>query len=330
VGKTTLATQLACCVALSRSFVGLDVRAGPAMLVSLEDDRDELHRRIAAICECLGDPLAALADQLALWDLRGDPNALLGGFDADAKWAPSPFFDELEAVCRDRKITLLVLDNLAHLFGGNENDRAAVTRFVAALDGLAQRCRLSVVLIGHPAKVEGSQWSGSTAWEAAVRARLFLERPKMEGKEVDGPERVLQRSKANYAAKGERLPLTWWRGAFWKSGELPAEAASDQDLHGRDAEIEGLFMEFLAQLAVRGQAVSASRNAGNYAPKIMAQMDGAEALTKVELERALVRLLARGKLIDRAELWRGPDRKPVFGLKAPGQAADEVAEADGW
>src|SRR3546814_19737218 len=56
-GKSLLGQQLATCHALGRPFLGVDTRGGPALYITCEDDKDELHRRQAAICRALhGQP----------------------------------------------------------------------------------------------------------------------------------------------------------------------------------------------------------------------------------------------------------------------------------
>ena len=74
---------------------------------------------------------------------------------------------------------VFVLDTLADLHAGQENDRATARQFIGFLRGLALRHELAVVLLAHPSNAgmaSGSGLSGSTAWNASVRSRLYLER----------------------------------------------------------------------------------------------------------------------------------------------------------
>lgn len=50
---------------------------------------------------------------------------------------------------------LVVLDNVAHFFGGNENIRSEVVAFVHLLNRLALIIDGSVLLVGHPNKAGG-------------------------------------------------------------------------------------------------------------------------------------------------------------------------------
>src|SRR3546814_14342441 len=86
---------------------------------------------------------------------------------------------------------LIVLDNVAHLFGGNENARHEVASFVSLMNRLAMKVDGSVLLIGHPNKA-GDSFSGSPAWENQVRSRLFMDGP---ADPLDLDVRVMSRTK---------------------------------------------------------------------------------------------------------------------------------------
>ena len=64
-----------------------------------------------------------------------------------------------------------------------------------------------MVLLGHVAKAEGSEYSGSTAWDAAVRSRLLLAH---EG-QGDEKQLFLRKPKANYS-ETDALELEWRDG----------------------------------------------------------------------------------------------------------------------
>ena len=86
---------------------------------------------------------------------------------------PTPAMQELREQVTDYRAEVVILDTTARIFGGSENDRASVTRF------LALACRAAcgsaaVILLSHPAKAQGSEFSGSTAWSGSVRSRLWL------------------------------------------------------------------------------------------------------------------------------------------------------------
>ncbi len=61
-GKTMVALQLAAAVATGREWLGMPAATGPALFLSAEDEADELHRRLAAICGRMGLKLPDLSD----------------------------------------------------------------------------------------------------------------------------------------------------------------------------------------------------------------------------------------------------------------------------
>jgi hypothetical protein len=128
----------------------------------------------------------------------------------------------------EKRIGLLVLDTIADLFGGNEIIRAQVNYFIKATCGaFIKQAKdagfvLTVILLSHPSQAgrnSGSGESGSTAWNNAVRARLYLTRPE------DGlPEqRVLTRKKSNYSASGDDVKID----LLWADGVLKCASSSN-------------------------------------------------------------------------------------------------------
>jgi hypothetical protein len=218
VGKTLLAQLLGTAVATGMPFFGLPVQQMPVLAVLCEDTRDELHRRQYAINAYLGCNLHPSLGLMRLWPRVGTENFLVM---YDQRGAPSlaPFYQrllrEIEALGSGPK--LVILDTLADLFGGNEIERKQVNHFVkAVLRRLAQDCGATVLLLAHPSlggMNSGAGYSGSTAWNNAVRQRLYLARPKENG---DDDGRVLTRMKSNYAkaGPGEKIELYYDSGVL--------------------------------------------------------------------------------------------------------------------
>jgi hypothetical protein len=218
-GKSLLAYLLAHAMAIGAPWVGLPTVQGSSLLVSCEDDEDELHRRHSDIRKALGhvigDPFGAARylDRVGHNNLLATANGL-GGL------VNGPFMPELRIELEAHAPALLILDTLADVFGGNEIDRVQVNGFLkTCLGGLIRERReagheLTILLLGHPSKsamTDGSGFSGSTAWENGVRSRLYLSRPENSGPD----ERILSRGKANYAGGDDgELPLTWSGGIF--------------------------------------------------------------------------------------------------------------------
>lgn len=210
-GKTLLAQQLATATVTGREWLGLPVRRGRVLAIHCEDDANELHRRQAAICRDLDVGMEAL-DDLRLLPRVGHSNffMILNG----ARGEFTPFYDAVLRYAREWRPALIILDTAAHLFGGSELDRAQVTEFVAhCLGRLALDSGAAVVLCAHPPK-DGSGYSGSSAFDASVRSRLFFRRDPQDN---DLDRRVLEKPKANYAAQAlgdAAIQLTWGDGVF--------------------------------------------------------------------------------------------------------------------
>ena len=214
VGKTLVAQLLCTCVALGNPWLGLNVTPGRALGVFCEDSLEELQRRQWCINQHLGIAQSQLTDVRYLARL-GHDNSLIT-FNGDDVGTATLFADQLHYLCEEVKPTLLVLDTIADLFPGNENDRSKVRQFVQViLGGIARRHGCAVLILGHPSvagMATGTGQSGSTAWNNTMRSRLYLTRP--DGEDVDPNDRVLSRKKANYAARDAEVKLTWRRGVI--------------------------------------------------------------------------------------------------------------------
>ncbi|MEP7222648.1 MAG: AAA family ATPase [Novosphingobium sp.] len=306
-GKSLLGQQLATAAAADLQCLGLDVMPGPAIYLTCEDDAEQLHFRQAHICDSMGVPMASLSGKLHLMSLRGAlDNALTVEADK-GKLMPSESYQRLVRKILATGSKLVFLDNVAHLFTGNENDRGEVTRFVNLLNKAAGETGAAIVLLGHPNK-QGDQWSGSTAWPNAVRSRIYLEHDE----ETD--LRTLSLPKSNYGQKGEVVSFRWHEWAFVLDKDLPAdtraEIAQVVKANGENA----AFLRCLAAATESNRAVS--HNPGsNYAPKVFAAMPESKSYTAKALAGAMERLLHLGTIALDQPLWRGPNRVMKQGIK---------------
>ena len=148
-GKTTLKLQLATAIAGARPWLGHSPDPGRVLVVTAEDDEDEIHRRIAAIAKSLDVDLSDLGD-LHIVPLAGQ-DAVMGAPEGKAALiAPTAVFRGLVALVERIRPRLVVLDALADVYGGEENARAQARQFITLLRGLAIKNDLAVVLIAHP------------------------------------------------------------------------------------------------------------------------------------------------------------------------------------
>lgn len=313
-GKSLATQQMSTCIAMGLPFLGVDTRQAPALYITCEDDLEELHRRQEAICAALHVPLEATRGRLFLLSLQGQIGNELALFTPEGAMTIAPRFLEIERTCVELGIRHVTLDNTAHTFAGNENDRHQVAAFVNLNNRLARTIGGSVVMVGHPNKA-GDSYSGSTAWENQVRSRLYLEVPK-NGDEgpVDPDMRVIRNEKANYSQRGSEVTFYWLKGAFVTEGEMPL--GNDRDLRetARAGYENDLFLRLLDTLSAQKRHVSHAPNLGHYAPRVMAGMPEAKGLSKAALARAMERLFATGQILASQPLWKGTDRHPVLGL----------------
>jgi hypothetical protein len=222
-GKSLIALQLSLSIASGSKWLGLDTTKLPVLLVACEDSAEELHRRVEAVkndpaCAFIFDDPDTLKNWYG-WPRVGFDNVLARPEMAGGRLAAGNFWGELTAQIKlmPEGPKLIVLDTIADIFAGNENERPAVNAFLKTiLGGLRIEFDATVLIVGHPAKSTDSQYSGSTAWDGGVRSRWYMSRYDNEKPGLQN-YRTLSRAKANYAAiNGEdtKLVLQWMNGSF--------------------------------------------------------------------------------------------------------------------
>lgn len=308
-GKSLLVQQWLTAIATGKPLLGIQAAEPvPVLYVNCEDDHDELWRRQWAICRASGVAMHQLGEAgVHVLPRMGKDNAL-GTFDDAGRFVPGELLQHVRSYALAHGVRLIALDNLAHLFPGNENDRGLVTAFCSALAGLALEVDGAVVVVGHPAKKEESTYSGSTAWEAGVRQRLYLSRERDgEGNEVDGSDlRTLSIGKANYTGKGQAVEMLWRAGAFH-----PAERG---DTPAGESMAEAAFLRCLDDATAQRRNVS-DKPSPAYAPKVFATMPAGKRIGQRGMERAMQRLFDRGVIVANSYLWRDEKSRPKSGIK---------------
>ena len=315
-GKSLLAQQMATHSALGLPFMGVPMRHANAIYLTCEDDLSELHRRQEAICAALGVTMADLAGKLHLVSLAGHMGTELARFqnsktndygETEPVIRPTDRFRAIEATAIAYDVGFIALDNVAHLFTGNENIRNEVAAFMALMNRLAQRTSGSVLLIGHPNKA-GDSFSGSTAWENQVRSRIYLETPRHDDETPVDPEaRVLSRQKSNYAANGATLKFRWHRWAFVSETSLPADYREELQQTIAATRDNEIFLACLAERNRQKRPVS-EHPAANYAPKQFAAMPESQRIGQHRLLSAMDRLFRVG-IIERGVVCRDPNKR---------------------
>ena len=264
-GKTLIAQMLATACAVGGKWLGLPVRRCRSLLHFCEDDQDEMHRRQADINRYFGCTFADLTAMRWLPRL-GDDNSLMR-FDR-GRPLPTALFERLLGVAKEHGAELIVVDTLADVFTGNENDRAQARVFAQmALGFLARETQGAALTLAHPSRIginSGSGESGSTTWIGTFRSQLYLETPRPEEGEPPEPDlRVLTRKKSNAARRDETIELRWENGVFVPIRPTTGILAS---IERRNR--EQVFLRLLDKTAVEEQPVSSNTRSGNYAPKL--------------------------------------------------------------
>lgn len=286
LGKSLIALQMAASVVSGRVWLSRSVEHGAALYVSCEDEGDEIHRRLEKITANLGvgfDDLsnlhiAPMAETDALLAVSGS-----GGLQM------TPLWDALVKRVEEIRPTLVILDSLADVFGGNEINRGEVRWFIGQMRKLCHRTGATIVILSHPSlsgMATGSGLSGSTHWNNAVRSRLYLTKPDGAGDD----ERVLEVKKNNRGELGQRIELEWKDGVFiaFDGGDAKKLVEGDAD---------AMFLKFLARYTEQGRYVNASGGT-TYAPAAFEKEPEAKArrFKKRQFSEAMSRLFDVGKI----------------------------------
>jgi RecA-family ATPase len=290
-GKTKIALQLGAAVSAElQDWVGGVVEThGPVLVFSAEEKLKEMHRRMRDVLE---------HRTLSFKDLRGrlhficdHSDTVLGAVDRNGIVQPTMSLLRLEKTVVTIRPALVVIENAAEVYSGNESDRPNVTRFVRSLLGrLTVPCETTVMLIQHPSVSglnDGTGRSGSTGWNNAGRWRNNFTTIKDD----DDGLRQLEVAKNNYGPKGEKVRLRWERGVFVPEGSASApHAAAAQN------KVDRLFIQLLEERNAQGRWVTTSKATG-YAPKELAAMTGADGTTSEAFAKAMERLLKANQIV---------------------------------
>ena len=302
-GKTKLALQLATALPSGlRDWVGGVVEAeGPVIVFSAEEKLKEMHRRTLDIIEHRG---------LSFRDLKGGlhficdtENPVLGAVDRHQIVQPTTALLRLEQTVAAIRPALVIVENAADVYGGNESDRTSVTRFMRGLLGrLTVPCESTVMLIQHPSVSglsDGTGRSGSTGWNNAGRWRLNFTKIK----DSDDNLRQLEIAKNNYGPTGEKITLRWERGVFVPESADATSPARAAAFNGADK----TYLACLDRLTEQGREVR-EHPGRNYAPSVFADMPEADGITAKAFKAAQERLFSAGMI---HVVTEGPRSKPT-------------------
>jgi hypothetical protein len=252
VGKSGIALYLAVCIALGRAFFGLPTQQRRVLYLSCEDRSGVLHWRLARICRHLGIALADLQGHLDILDLVGH-ETVLWERDPRTGLTRSAAYGYLRGRMTEHQTELLMVDGISDTYGGNENARSEVKRYVNALVALIPQDTGAVLLIGHIAKPAASGvttsegYSGSTGWHNSVRARWYLYPETTQTEDGDTGrtgDLLLDLQKSNLGRTDQSLRFHWDDAAHLFVGEVVGGLTNfDRRLRDQD-EQDGILDAF--------------------------------------------------------------------------------------
>jgi RecA-family ATPase len=287
-----------------KDWLGSLPEPGPAFYLGAEDDKDELHIRLAAIAKHYGVIFKELIEGgLHVLCLLGQ-DATLCATRKSGKVETTALYQQLLGAAGDIKPKNISIDTLSRAFAGNEIDRVQVYGFANHMQALAMAAGGSVTVLSHPSLsgiASGSGISGSTAWHGAFRFRQYLKGTKADGGEQpDGDLRELEFKKNQYGPTAETIVLRYQHGLF-----LPQAGVSSLEKAAQDATADNVFLMLLKRFAASNRNVS-DRTGTNYAPALFEPED--EARRAGTNSKMLADAMRR--LFQANSIWNEPCGKP--------------------
>jgi RecA-family ATPase len=291
-----------------KDWLGSMPEPGAAFYIGAEDDKDEIHVRLAAIAKHYGVTFKQLTDcGLRVLPLLGQ-DATLCAVTKGGKVETTGLYNQLLKAAGELKPKNISIDTLSRAFAGNEIDRVQVYAFAMHMQALAMKAEGSVTVLSHPSLAgiqSGSGISGSTAWHGAFRFRQYLKGVKAEqGEQPESDLRELEFKKNQYGPLGESVVLRYQRGLF-----LPEAGSSNLDKVARETKVDDLFLNLVRRFTSQGRNVGDKPTSPNYAPSAFAKESEAKKhnYRKVDLDAAMRRLFDANKI--HVETYGRPSRQ---------------------
>lgn len=175
-GKSLITIQWAMAIILGAPFaerVGLDVQAqGSVILVNLEDDVQEMKRRIAAAARHFSlsaEDLKRVKAGLRIWSGARSAFSLVGPDPQTRQLAAKPLVAKLSNKVREVGATAVILDTFSKIHSGREKENEDMTAVMLVLEDVAQQTNAAVCVTHHTRKPEGSSGDGLAGNQDTVR-----------------------------------------------------------------------------------------------------------------------------------------------------------------
>ena len=176
-GKSFVAIDMACCIAAGQEWNGNRTATGQVLYIA-------------------GEGHVGFARRLTAWQgVHGiiPPNRLFVSTRSIA-FNPAGLQAVLDAIAELSDVpVLIVIDTLATVIDGNENDAADMARFIRALKAMQVRTQAAVLVVHHTGHGDKSRARGHSSLNGAIDTELKLERTDGNGtltctKQKDGEE----------------------------------------------------------------------------------------------------------------------------------------------
>ncbi len=244
IGKTLFMMRTCTALATGKPILGRDEGAPPVKCLMLlaEDTPNAIVARNRSIRRelQLGPEYHDLINRNLIIPLKlMNMDVKMMSFNRDMEGKHLPFFAALEDYIDAHRPEMVVLDPISDLYADEENNRAKVSQFMRALNAIALRHDIALVLLGHPAKADDSEYSGSGAWSSKSRSRLLI-------KQTKGDTVTLIHRKASYGIRADDLVLAWT-----EHGTLVdmTEEQAEQHTHERTERLRKVLCDGLVALA---------------------------------------------------------------------------------
>lgn len=297
VGKSLSCLQMMVACALGVPWLGVQI---PCPITSFafmcEDEKDEIHRRLADCARHYGASLDEIGDRVRFVSRIGENNELVTFRGGGEK--RTAVYESIQREIDRWGRQLIIIDTVADTFGGNENWRSQTRSFINAIRQLGFINNGGVILTAHPSRAglaDGTGISGSTGWNNSVRARVYLTYPANIEKDEDGEtyptnERILKTMKSNYSQAGEKWRLQWRDGVFIRTDLKPKTMVEQY-------ESDKNVLEAAIFLVQRGQLLSATATGRSNLMTLAKSHPSCRMMSPKAIGASQERLLEKGDLV---------------------------------
>ena len=333
-GKTSLVMVEAVAMATGRNLLGEQ----PTERLRVwyhngEDAREELTRRLVAICKHYDIPQDELTGQLVITSGNEFPLRVAKGY-SDLK-IDTPLVEHISAQISKHQIDIAVLDPLVTLHNVSESDNNRMDTVVRVFAGIAAEQDCAFELEHHTSKLrigdtdlDGDDMRGASAIRDAVRAaRVLNHMSASDAAQLAIPEHErlqyfrVDKAKGNNAPPSQAVWRCFVNVPLANDDEVGVVAPYTLPGHGErteamalaEAQADQVFLAIMARYTREGIVVN-NRLRGHYAPRLFSREPEAKSarVGQPQLEDAMRRLIKEFRVKVVTETIRG---RPVTHLE---------------